>query len=240
MKQRILLICLVGAFLCATNVTAQDAVGVTKAAEKNAAKMADKEAKRAAKEEAKAEKELKKLEQAEAKAVNKAEKRDKNQEKFDAFLEKWEPVDVSGIDAKKLPNTIKLFTQSNELFTLMKDVHEYIDYIQVETLPENEEGIVEMKITNKNTGADISKTDALETYSKAILDLTNAATAASDVALLIPNAGTEMASNPLLAFSLGKKVKDTGSAIKYSIDAIPLIKAKIEDNIAAVKQSKNN
>jgi alanyl-tRNA synthetase len=240
MKQRIFLICLLGAFLCATNVTAQDAVGVTKAAEKNAAKMAEKEAKRAAKEEAKAEKELKKLEQAEAKAASKAEKRDKNQEKFDAFLQKWEPVDVSGIDANKLPNTIELFTQSNLLFGLIKDVHGYIDYIQVETLPENEEGIVEMKITNKNTGGDISKTDALETYGKAILELTTAAATAANLVLLVPAAGTEMASNPLSGIALSKKVKDTAFAVKYSADAIPLIKAKIEDNIAAVKQSKNN
>ena len=216
MKKHIFLTGLLCTLLCTTNVVAQDA----------------KEAK-------KAEKELRKLEKAEAKAEAKKEKRDKNQVKFDAFIENWEPVDVSGISAK-MPNTIDLFSKSNVLFATMKEVYGYIDYIQIEALPENEEGIVEMRITNKNTGEDIAKTDALETYAKATLDLTGAALSAANIALLIPNALSEGISNPATAFTLGKKVKDTAFAVKYSIDAIPLIKAKIQDNIASVEQSKNN
>lgn len=239
MKKHILLIGLFGALLCATNVTAQDAVETTTAAKK-AAKEAENEAKRTAKEEAKAEKEQMKSEKAEAKAERKKEKRDENQAKFDAYIEKWEPIDVSDIDAKTMPNTVELFTQSNMMFALIKEVHEYIDYIQVEALPENEEGIVEMKITNKNTGEDIAKNDALETYAKATLHLTTAALTATNLVSVIPSVAAEMVSNPVVAYKLNKKVKDVGFAVKYSVDAIPLIKAKIGDNIAAVKQSKNN
>ncbi|MDR0745525.1 MAG: hypothetical protein LBF17_03415 [Mediterranea sp.] len=240
MKRHILLIGLFGALWCTTNTAAQSLVEADMTAvEKNAAKIAEKEAKRAAKEDAKAEKELKKLEKAEAKAGAKKEKRDKDQAKFDAYIEKWEPVDISSISSN-LPNTIQLFEQSNVLFATMKEVHDYIDYIQIEALPENEEGIVEMKITNKKTGEDIAKTDALKTYAKATLDLTTAALNAGNIALIIPSALAEVVSNPLSGLTLSKKVKDAAFAVKYSIDAIPLIKAKIEDNIAAVKQSKNN
>jgi hypothetical protein len=241
MKRHILLIGLLGALLCATNAVAQNPVEVEMtAAEKKAAKEEAKEAKRAAKEEANAEKELKKLEKAEAKTELKKEKRDKNQARFDAFIETWEPVDVSGMDPNKLPNIIKLFNQSNGLFATMKEVYDYIDYIQIEALPENEEGIVEMKITNKKTGEDIAKSDALETYGKATLDLTTAGLNAANIVLIIPSALSDLTANPLSGLTLGKKVKDAAFAVKYSVDAIPLIKAKIEDNIAAVKQSKNN
>lgn len=243
MKKRILLIGLFGALLCATNVKAQEVAVVEvemTAAEKKALKEKEKEAKRQAKEDADAEKELAKMEKAEEKAKEKQAKRDKNQEKFDAFMENWEPVDVSGIDVNKMPNTVDFFKQSNELFATMKSVEDYIDYIQIEALPENEEGIVEMKITNKQTGADISKSDATATYTKATLDLTNAALTAATVALTGTSALTEFVSNPLEALTLGKKVKNTLAAVKYSMVAIPLIKAKIEDNKAAVAQSKNN
>lgn len=243
MKKRILLIGLFSVLLCATHVKAQEVAVVEMemtAAEKKAAKMAEKEAKRAAKEEADAEKELEKMEKAEEKTVRKQEKRDKNQAKYDAFIENWEPVDVSGINASKMPNTVEFFKQSNALFATMKEVEDYIDYIQIEALPENEEGIVEMKITNKQTGEDISKADATATYTKATLDLTNAALMATNVALTGTSSLTEMVSNPLDALTLGKKVKGTLSAVQYSVIAIPLIKAKIQDNMEAVKQSKNN
>lgn len=193
-----------------------------------------------AKEEEDEAKALEKMDKAEARAERKQEKRDKNQEKFDAFLKNWKPVDVAGIDVNKMPNTVDFFKQSNALFTTMKNVEDYIDYIQIETLPENEEGIVEMKITNKNTGEDIAKSDATATYTKATLDLTNAALTAATVALAGTTALAEFISNPLEAFTLGKKVKDTLAAVKYSMIAIPLIKAKIQDNQAAVEQSRNN
>ncbi|MDR3117866.1 MAG: hypothetical protein LBU44_00320 [Mediterranea sp.] len=241
MKKHIFLIGLFGALLCATNATAQNLVETEMtAAEKNAAKMTEKEAKRAEKEEAAAAKELEKLSKAEAKAERKQEKRDKNQEKFDAFMEKWEPVEISTADAVKMPNTAELFIRSNMLFATMKEVQGYIDYIQVEALPENEEGIVEMKITNKNTGEDISKNAALETYAKATLDLASAAVNAVNMGAVITSALSEVASNPVAGIKLGKKAKDAAFAVKYSIDAIPLIKAKIQDNIDAVKQIKNN
>lgn len=243
MRKRILLIGLLGALLCATNMKAQEEVAVEvemTAAEKKAVKMAEKEAKRAAKEEEDAEKEMEKMEKAEVKAERKQAKRDKNQAKFDAFMENWQPVDVSGIDAKKMPGTINFFKQSNALFAKMKEVEDYVDYIQVEALPENEEGVVEMKVTNKKTGEDIAKSDATEIWTKAILDLTNAGFTAATVALSGTSAMTEFISNPLEVLTLGKKVKNTLSAVQYSIIAIPLIKAKIQDNKAAVEQSKNN
>jgi len=207
--------------------------------EKKAAKIAEKENKRKAREEAKEAEELEKLEKAETKAIRKQENRDKRQARFDEFLEKWEPVDITDIDENKMPNTMEFFKGSNELFATMKEVEGYIDFIQIETLPENEEGIVEMKVSNKNTGEEIQKSDALATYSKATLDLTSAALQATSVALNGTVALTEMATNPLSALTMGKKIKNTLNAVKYSIDVIPLIQAKIKDS-EALQQSKNN
>jgi hypothetical protein len=242
MKRHIFLIGLFGALLCATSVMGQEQTEMT-AAEKNAVKVAEKEAKRAAKEEAKAEKELKKAENADAKAERKKEKRDKSQEKFDAYIENWEPISVPSTFSSAIPNTVDFINQSNLLFASLKEVYGYIDYIQIETLPENEEGIVEMKITNKNTGEAIAKTDALETYAKATLDLTAAAASATSLVTNTPTAISELTGSPVAGVAgilLAKKVKNAASAVKYSVDAIPLIMAKIQDNIAAVKQSKNN
>lgn len=247
MKTKLLLVGLLGAFLLSTtNVVAQEAQTDQKEMtkeEKKAAKIAEKEAKRKAKEEAKAAKEEEKMMEAAEKAERKAEKRDATQVKFDAFLAEWEPVDVSNIDKEKMPNVYTLFTGSNELFTTMKNVDEYIGFIQVETkdtvdvsgLP-----VTEMKVMNTNTGEPIAKSDALKTYTQATLDLTNAALTAANVALSGPLALTDLASDPLSALTMGKKIKKTFNAVKMSITVIPLIKAKIGDNIAALKQSKNN
>lgn len=245
MKRGLLFIGFMLALLCTTSdltaqSIAQDTSEEMTKEEKKAAKIAEKENKRRAKEEAKEAEDLEKLEKAEAKAVRKQENRDKRQARFDEFLEKWEPVDISDIDESKMPSTVEFFKGSNELFTTMKEVEEYIGFIQIETLPENEEGIVEMKVSNKNTGEEIQKSDALATYSKATLDLTTAALQATSVALNGTAALTEMAINPLSALTMGKKIKNTLDAVKYSIDVIPLIQAKIKDNSEALQQSKNN
>lgn len=247
MRTRLLLIGFLGAFLLSTtNVMAQEAQTEQKELtkeEQKAAKIAAKEAKRKAKEEAKATKEEEKMMEAAEKAERKAEKRDATQAKFEAFIAEWEPVDVSGIDKTKMPNVYALFTGSNELFTTMKNVDGYIGFIQVETNETVDDSglpITEMKVMNTNTGEAIEKSDALKTYTTATLDLTNAALTATNVALSGPLALTDLASDPLSALTMGKKIKKTFNAVKMSIEVIPLIKAKIGDNVAALKQSKNN
>lgn len=247
MRTKLLLIGFLGAFLLSTtNVMAQEAQTVQKELTKEevkAAKIAEKEAKRKAKEEAKAAKEEEKAMESVEKAEKKAEKRDATQIKFDEFLATWEPVDVSGIDKSKMPNVYALFTGSNELFTSMKNVEGYIGFIQVETKDTVDvEGIpvTEMKVMNTNTGEAIEKSDALKTYGTATLELTSAALSATNVAISGPLALTDMASDPIAAMSMGKKIKKTFNAVKMSIEVIPLIKAKISDNMAALKQTKNN
>lgn len=247
MRTKLLLIGFLGAFLLSTtNVMAQEAQTEQKELtkeEQKAAKIAAKEAKRKAKEEAKAAKEEEKAMEAMEKAEKKAEKRDATQAKFDAFLAEWEPVDVSNIDKTKMPNVYALFTGSNELFTTMKNVDGYIGFIQVETNETVDDSglpVTEMKVMNTNTGEAIEKSDALKTYTTATLDLTNAALTAANVALSGPLALTDLASDPLSALTMGKKIKKTFNAVKMSIEVIPLIKAKIGDNVAALKQSKNN
>lgn len=244
MRKCIVLASLVGFLLLGTTtVNAQEAVAVQAemtAAEKKAAKAAAKEEKRRQKEEAAESAEMDKMEKAEAKAEKKQEKRDRNREKFEAFIANWEPTDVSGIDAEKMPETIRFFEESNQLFGLMKEVESYIGFIQIEISEEDENGMTEMTITNTNTGEPIEKNDALKVHTQASLDLTTAALTATNAALIGVSALTEMAANPLLALTLGRQVKGTLNAVKYSAIAIPLIQQKIGDNTAALKQSKNN
>lgn len=247
MRTKLVLIAFMGAFLLSTtNVVAQEAQTEQKELTKEeakAAKIAEKEAKRKAKEEAKAAKEEAKAEEEMAKAEKKAEKRDATQAKFEEFLATWEPVDVSTINQTTMPNVYALFKGSNDLFTTMKNVEEYIGFIQVETNETTDESglpVTEMKVMNTNTNQPMEKNDALKTYATATLDLTNAALTATNVALSGPGALTDMAGDPVTAMTMGKKIKKTFNAVKMSIEVIPLIKAKIGDNVAALKQSKNN
>lgn len=247
MRTKLVLIAFLGALLLSTtNVMAQEAQTEKKELTKEeakAAKIAEKEAKRKAKEEAKANKEEEKAMAAVEKAEKKAEKRDARQVKFDEFLAKWEPVDLSGVSQVTMPNVYALFKGSNELFTTMKNVDGYIGFIQVETVETTDEAgipVTEMKVMNTNTNQPIEKSDALKTYATATLDLTNAALTATNVAMSGPSALTDLASDPVAALSMGKKIKKTFEAVKMSIEVIPLIKAKIGDNVAALKQTKNN
>lgn len=247
MRTKLLLVGLLGAFLfCTTNVMAQEAQSDQKEMtkdEKKAAKNAEKEAKRKAKEEVQADKEQNKEIAAAEKAEKKMEKRDATQQKFDEFLATWEPVDLTGVDKTKMPNVYALFEGSNELFTAMKNVDSYVGFIQVETKDVVDDSgitVTEMKVMNTNTGEAIEKSDALKTYAQATLDLTNAALIGTNVALSGPLALTDLAADPLSALTMGKKIKKTFNAVKMSITVIPLIKAKIGDNMAALKQVKNN
>lgn len=247
MKTKLLFIVFMGAFLLsATNVMSQETQTEQKVLtkeEQKAAKIAEKEAKRKAKEEAKAAKEETKAEEAMEKAEKKAVKRDETQAKFDEFLAKWEPVDLSGVNQKTMPNVYALFKGSNELFTTMKNVDGYIGFIQIETTETTDEAgipVTEMKVMNTNTNEPMEKNDALKTYATATLDLTAAALTATNVAMSGPLALTDLASDPIAALSMGKKIKKTIEAVKMSVTVIPLIKAKIGDNVAALKQTKNN
>ena len=236
---KLLLPILTGLFILqSVNISAQE---LTKE-EKKAAQIEAKEAKRLAKEEEKAAKEEAKAEKAMEKAEKKQQKREESEAKFEKFLAEWEPVDYKDIDPAKMPNTVDLFKGSNELFTTMKNVYSYIDYIQIETNDTiDAEGINVTEYQKLDAeGNELGKNARAGNIAKASLDLTNASLMASNILLSAPLAVTEAISDPLMALTLGKKVKKTFNAVKMSVQVIPLLKAKCQDNKAARIQDKNN
>lgn len=227
---------LVGMFLLQTTyVAAQE---MTKE-EKKAAKMEAKEAKRKAKEEAKEMKELESAEKAEAKAEAKDMKIAKLRADYEKFMENYKPIEPNS----GLANVDSFFVHTNELFARMKGVEENIGFIEINTRYEADEDgdtITIMDIKNKQTGEEIKKADALKTYSMASLELTTASLQATNLALEGPLALTDLASDPLKAMILGKKIKSSMKAIKMSAQLIPLIQRGIKENSEALKQAKNN
>lgn len=230
---------LIGMFLLQTTyVAAQE---MTKE-EKKAAQIAAKEAKRKAKEEEKAAKEEAKMLAAAEKADKKQAKREALEEEFRAFIADWKPVEYADIDVTKMPNVVDLFKGSNELFTIMKNVYSYIDYIQIETTDTvDAEGIAVTEMQKLDAeGNELGKHARTKNIAQASLDLTNASLVGANVMLSAPLAVTDALNDPIKALTLGKRVKKTTKNVKMAIQVIPLLKAKIGDNKAAREQDKNN
>lgn len=230
---------LLGMFLLQTTyVAAQE---MTKE-EKKAAQIAEKEAKRKAKEEEKAAKEEAKM-MAKAEEIEKKQvKREALEEEFAKFIADWKPVEYADIDSTKMPNVVELFKGSNELFTIMKNVYSYIDYIQIETTDTiDAEGIAVTEMQKLDAdGNELGKHARTKNIAQASLDLTNAGLVGANVMLSAPLAVTDALNDPLKALTLGKRVKKTTKNVKMAIQVIPLLKAKIGDNKAAREQDKNN
>lgn len=230
---------LLGLFLLqASNISAQE----TGSGQTKDTKIEAQEAKRIAKEEKKAAKEEEKAMKALDKADKKQAKREEDEAKFQKFIEKWEPVDYANIDSVKMPNTVDLFKGSNELFSTMKKVYSYIDYIQIETKDTiDAEGIAVTEYQKLDAeGNELGKHARRQNITQASLDLTNAGLMSANLLLSAPLAVTEAISDPLLALTLGKKVKKTFASVKMAVKVIPLLRAKIGDNKAARKQDENN
>lgn len=233
------LLIFVGMFLLQTSyVAAQE---MTKE-DKKAAQIAAKEAKRKAKEEAKAAKEEAKMNKEIEKAEKKQAKREALEEEFQKFIADWKPVDYTDIDSTKMPNVVDLFRGSNELFTIMKNVYSYIDYIQIETndtIDAEGVAVTEMKKVDAE-GNELGKRARTKNIAQASLDLTNASLVGANVLLSAPLAVTDALNDPLKALTLGKRVKKTTKNVKMAVEVIPLLRAKIGDNKAARQQDKNN
>ena len=220
------------------NVFSQD---VTVESEQ-ANKISEEEAKRLQEEEENANKEMQKMLDEMEKDKKKYEKRLKREAEFKEFLSTWEPVEFADIDTTKMPNVADFFKYSNEFFTTMSNVYSYIDYIQVETQNTVDADGIEVTEMQQvgNDGQELEKNAQAVNVVKATTDLTLASLQATNVILAAPLALTDLVSDPLAAFSLGKRIKKTLATVKMGVAAIPLLKYKIKDNKAARRQMKNN
>ncbi|HIX27059.1 MAG TPA: hypothetical protein H9859_05415 [Candidatus Barnesiella excrementigallinarum] len=238
--KKILIAVLAMGLICARNVNvfAQE----TTVSSEQADKISEEEAKRLQEEEEKAMKEYEKMLEEMEKDQKKYEKRVKREAEFREFISTWEPVNYSDIDSTKMPNVVDFFKYSNEFFTTMSNVYSYIDYIHVETNDTvDAEGVevTEVKQLGKD-GEELEKGARTVTTVKATADLTLAGLQAANVILSAPLAITDLTSDPLLALSLGKRIKKTLATVKMGIAAIPLLKYKVNDNKAARRQLQNN
>lgn len=225
-------------FLQTAHIAAQE---MTKE-ENKAAQIEAKEAKRKAKEEKKAAKEEGKAMKAIDKAEKKQAEREDDEAKFQAFIAEWKPVEYADIDSVKMPNVVDLFRGSNELFSTMKNVYSYIDYVQIETKDTvDAEGIAVTEYQKLDAnGNELKKYSRLQNMAQASLDLTNASLLAANVLLSGPLAMTDALADPLTALTLGKRVKRTYKSVQMAAKVIPLLRAKVGDNKVAREQDKNN
>lgn len=221
------------------NVFAQE---VTTVESEKADQISEEEQKRLQEEEEKALKEYNEMLEEMEKDQKKYEKRLKKEAKFKEFISTWEPVDYADVDSTKMPNVVAFFKDSNEFFTTMANVYSYIDYIQVETKDTiDAEGIEVTEVQQLgNDGEELGKRARTKNVAKATADLSLASLQAANVILDAPLALTDLASNPLAALSMGKKIKKTLGTVKMGMSVIPLLKYKINDNKEARKQLKNN
>ena len=215
------------------NIFAQE---VTTVESEQADKISEEEARRLQEEEEKALKEYEEMLEEMEKDQKKYEKRLKKEAKFK------EPVDYAEVDSTKMPNVVTFFKYSNEFFANMANVYSYIDYIQVETTDTiDAEGVEVTEVQQLgNDGEELGKRARTKNVAQATADLSLASLQAANVILSSPLALTDLASDPLAALSMGKKIKKTLATVKMGVSVIPLLKYKISDNKAARKQLKNN
>ncbi len=209
--------------------------------DKKALKLQEKENKRKAKDSEKAEKEKAKAEKAQAKAEKKDKKIAKLEAEYAEFIANYEPLE---------PNTgyaevDTFYVRTNELFEILVGVEQSIGYIDVRTHtevdPVTEEEIQVLDgVYNKNTGEEVQKNDALKAYSLAGLQLTNAALTATNLALSGTNVVLTSLTDPMVAISVGGKVKKVVKSIKMSGQMIPIIQRRIKENTDAMNYKKNN
>lgn len=235
--KKLLLILLSVFTLSSVTVYAQEAVEQ----DAKAAKLQEKEAKRKAKEEAKAQKAKEKAE----KKADKAEKKDKKIEKLRAeyaeFIANYEPLDTNTGYAE----VDTFMMNANSLFATMVEVEQEIGYIEVvvENVEDDLTGEVVPQATgirNKNTQEPIKKSDALEAYGKAGLQLTSAAAEGATLVLNGTTAVMSAITDPMALITIGGKVKKVVKSLKMTVNMIPLIQRNIKENTDALKFYKDN
>lgn len=241
MKKLIILLVAAG-MIYTGDVFAQDTEEVVTVESTEADKISEEEAKRLQEEEEKAMKEYEKMLEEMEKDQKKYEKRLKREAKFKEFISTWEPIDYSDIDANTFPNIVNVFKYSNEFLATMAHVYSYIDYIHVETTDTvDAEGVEVTEVQELNQeGEDLKKGTGAITGVKATAELSLASLQASNVLLASPLAFQELTENPLIVLSIGKRLKKLVSTVKTGVSVIPLLRYKIQDNIAARKQLDNN
>lgn len=200
-----------------------------------------------AKEKEKQEKEAAKQEKENAKKEAKLKKAAKKDAKiadlrieYAAFLEEWVPIEAN----IGLAEVDTFFVHTNELFDLLRRVEENTGFIEMVPEPylDEEMGVTDTiwNAKNKLTNEPISKNDALKVYSIATLNLTEAAARGVSLTAESVSALTSLASDPLKALTIGKKVKKASKAIKMSVNVIPLIQRNIKENTEKLKYRKAN
>lgn len=221
------LLILLGAFLLGTTTT-------------YAQELTAKEKARQEKEAAKQEKENAKKDAKMKKAADKDARIENLRIRYEQFLTEWEPIEantgVSEVDT--------FFINTNELFELLCSVEQNIGFIEMLPDPyfDEEMGVHDTAwiARHKVTGEEIKKSDALNTYTIATLNLTEAAARSVGLTAQGVSALAALTADPLKALSLGKRVKNSGRAIKMSVDVIPLIQRSIKENTEKLQYRKAN
>ena len=124
---------------------------------------------------------------------------------------------------------------------LSKEQFPDINSVPQSILRYNAEGVEVTEVQQLgNDGEELGKRARTKNVAQATADLSLASLQAANVILSSPLALTDLASDPLAALSMGKKIKKTLATVKMGVSVIPLLKYKISDNKAARKQLKNN
>ncbi len=206
-----------------------------------AVKLSAKELARQEKEREKAAKDSIKADRAHQKKQAKKEKRENLEVEYYEFISNYEPIPTN----TGYKDVDDFFKSTNELFAILVDVEQQIGFIEIITHEEIDDitgdtiQVVD-GIVHKETREPIKKSDALETYTTATLQLTSAAATAATLSLGGVSAILSAIDNPFAAIPVVTQVKKIGKSVKMSVNMIPIIQGRIQENKDALNFKRNN